>query len=88
MNIQLYVLTAFCIFGGLYFLIRNIKYLKNEDDFKAYLSTSPKGKAWVSKYGMEKTIELSKKYFLPLGCLISLLLLGVGVRNIIIMLQS
>jgi len=88
MNTQLYILTGLCIVGGLYFLIRNIKYYLNEDDLKAYLSTSNKGKAWVSKHGMDKTIDLSKKYFLPIGCIVSLCLLGVGIRNLVLILQA
>lgn len=81
------VLTAVCLFGGLYFFIRNVRMLMNETRLLDYLNTSPKGKAWIAKFGLEKTVSLSKKYFIPVGCVVSLALFGIGVRNLIVMFQ-
>jgi hypothetical protein len=52
-----------------------------------YLETSPKAKLWVNKFGIEKTASLTKSIFLPLGCLVGLGLLVVGLRGLYIYLQ-
>jgi hypothetical protein len=65
--------------AGSYFLIRNISHIRNEDKLKHYIETSPKAKLWVKKYGEEKIILLTKKYFLPLSILVSLAMLGMGI---------
>jgi uncharacterized membrane protein YbaN (DUF454 family) len=72
------ILPSILVVAGLYFMIRNIKYLRDQPELESYLATSPTGKAWCAKYGQEKTVELSNKYFLPLGIIVSVVMLLVG----------
>ncbi|MEN8134952.1 MAG: hypothetical protein ABFS18_05380 [Thermodesulfobacteriota bacterium] len=69
--------------AGAIFLIRNITHLLNEEKLRNYVENSPKAKLWVKKFGVEKTIILSRKIFLPLGILIACGLIGVGAWSII-----
>ena len=85
---EFYLLTAATFFGGIYFVIRNILMLKNDDRLVAYLETSPTGKAWVKKFGMEETMNKSKKLFLPLGCIMGGVLFVVGSRNLFIIVSQ
>jgi len=66
------ILPIILLLAGVYFLIRNVNYFKDESKLRNYLETSPKGKRWVNKFGLEKTVNLSKKYFLPLGIISSI----------------
>ena len=68
--------------AGGYFFIRNIIYIKNEEKMLMYLKTSPKAKFWVDKFGIEKTASLAKSIFLPLGSLIGLGLLFLGILSL------
>ena len=72
------IIPSILLIGGLYFLVRNIKYLRDQSELESYLATSPAGKAWLKKFGREKTIELSKKYFLPLGIVMAIVMIGIG----------
>jgi len=72
------IIPSILLIAGLYFLTRNIKFLRNSAELESYLATSPKGKLWVGKYGLEKTTELAKKYFVPLGIVIALAMVGIG----------
>ena len=73
--------------AGGFFLVRNIIHLTNKKKMMDYLETSPKAKLWVNKFGIEKTASLTKSIFLPLGCLVGLGLLVVGLRGLYIYLQ-
>jgi hypothetical protein len=77
-----------CIFAGSFFLYRNIRMLKEDGKLREYLEKSPKAKLWINKLGMEKTISLSKKYFLPLGCIVAATLLSVGIWSLSVTLIS
>ncbi|MCE2593490.1 hypothetical protein K6Y31_01495 [Motilimonas cestriensis] len=79
---QAYIITALCIIAGLFFLIRNLLFLINEERLKDYLKTSAKGIAWVQKYGMEKSIQHSKQTLIPIGCVIGLALFSFGLWNL------
>lgn len=63
---------------GAYFLARNIRYLRNQDALRDYVTTSPKAQHWLKLHGEEKTIELTRKYFLPLGVVAALVSLSIG----------
>ena len=76
------IIPALLTLAGGYFLIRNIMHLNNEDKLRHYVETSPKAKLWVKKFGEEKTLHLTKKYFLPLGILVSLGLVTVGIISL------
>ncbi|MEJ2032594.1 MAG: hypothetical protein P8Y63_06060 [Deltaproteobacteria bacterium] len=64
--------------AGAFFLVRNMILLRNEAKLANYIQTSPKAKLWVRKYGVDKTIELSKNLFLPLGMVVSTIMFCSG----------
>lgn len=72
------LISSILLFAGLYFLFRNIKLIRDSAELESYLATSPKAKLWVGKYGIERTTELAKKYFLPLGVIIAFAMVGIG----------
>lgn len=67
------------IIAGSYFLIRNISMIRNDEKLRKYLETSPKGKLWVNKIGLEKTMDRTKKIFLPLGIISAFAMLAYGI---------
>ncbi|NKB61379.1 MAG: hypothetical protein GKR95_04305 [Gammaproteobacteria bacterium] len=72
------IIPAVLLFGGFYFLGRNISFLRNQIKLGAYLETNPAGKRWVKHFGQEKAIELFRRYFLPVGIVIALAMIWVG----------
>jgi len=70
-----------------YFLIRNVRMLMNRELIERYLDRSPKAVYWVNKFGVEKTTELAKKYFLPAGIAVSCLMIGLGAWKLISLIQ-
>jgi hypothetical protein len=82
-----FLFPAIMIVVGVVFLIRNIVHLRNEEKLRSYLETSPKAKLWVKKFGIEKTMSLSKSIFLPVGCLVAAAMLGIGLWNMAILAQ-
>ncbi|AFM11983.1 hypothetical protein Turpa_1335 [Turneriella parva DSM 21527] len=82
------ILPTALILVSSYFLIRNLIHLRNEDKLKAYLQNSPKASLWVKKFGIERTMQLSKRYFLPIGILFSLGILGTAIWNLCILLNN
>lgn len=78
-----YVLPTVLVLAGTFFFIRNIIQLRNEEKLRRYLQTSPKAALWIKKLGVEKTVSLSKKVFLPIGCIISLVMVGIGVWSLL-----
>lgn len=83
---QALIINGRLLVAGLFFLSRNLLLLANESRLKSYLKTSPKGIAWVQKYGMEKAIQHSKQTLIPIGCIVGLALLGIGSYNLFRML--
>ena len=77
-----FIFPVIITLAGIFFLIRNIAHLKDETKLREYIEKSPKSKLWVKKFGVEKTMNLAKKYFLPLGILVSGCLLGVGLWSL------
>lgn len=75
--IEQYLLPVLCTLAGLYFLIRNIVFMRNETELRKYVETSPKARRWVEQHGLEGAIRMTRSY-LPLGLAMSALLLGVG----------
>ena len=68
---EAYIFPVITFLAGSYFLFRNISHLRDEGKLRHYVETRPKAKLWVRKFGVEKTIALSKRIFLPLGILVS-----------------
>ena len=85
---ETYIFPIIALLAGGYFLFRNISYLRNEEKLRHYVETSPKAKLWVNKFGIEKTIDLSKKTFVPLGIVVSCILLLVGAWGIYNLIQT
>ncbi|MDA3900285.1 MAG: hypothetical protein PF637_07175 [Spirochaetes bacterium] len=79
---ETYFLPIISIVAGVFFIVRNVIFLRNEGKLRKYLESSPKAKLWVSKFGVEKTVSLSKKIFLPLGCVIGTALLITGIWSL------
>ncbi len=76
---HLLIMPAILTLAGTYFLIRNVYYLRNDEALEKYILTTPKAKLWLKKFGQDKTMEYSRKYFLPIGIVVSLALLSMGV---------
>ena len=76
------IIPTLVTIAGLYFMVRNIVLLRDESKLKDFLNNDPRGKFWASKLGQEKLEELSRKYLLPLGIVISLGMLGVGIWSL------
>jgi len=85
MQTYFYLFPIICILAGGYFLIRNIVHLRNESKLRRYLETSAKAKRWVNRFGVEKTVLISRKVFLPLGCVISIGLILIGLWSLTLM---
>lgn len=83
-----YVLPTVLVLAGTFFFIRNIIQLRDEEKLRRYLQTSPKAALWIKKLGVEKTVSLSKKVFLPLGCIISLTMVAIGVWSLLSLLTA
>ena len=73
------MLSGLLILIGSFFLIRNFIFFIDERKLIADLEKSYKGKLWINKFGLKKTISLSKYIFIPLGSFISIIFLAVGV---------
>ena len=78
----LLLMLVWATLGGAYFLSRNLICLKNPDKLEQYLRTDPRGRYWSKKLGEERTLQLTKKYFLPLGIVMACILLVVGLRGL------
>lgn len=76
------ILSILLTLIGSYFLFRNAVQFRDENKLRAYLETSPKARLWVNRLGMEKTVSLSKFLFIPLGIVISIVLIGTGLCGI------
>jgi len=85
---EVLVLNVLVTIAGAYFFVRNVGYLRNPDKLESYLATSPKAKMWVSKFGQEKTADLTRRYFLPLGIVVAAALLILGFRNLYVLLPA
>jgi hypothetical protein len=72
------VLPALMIVAGLYFGLRNIRLLLSEAALRDYMQSSPKGAAWVARFGIERATKMAKGITVPLGIVVSLALVGMG----------
>jgi hypothetical protein len=69
--------------AGTFFFIRNITHMRDEEKLRHYVQTSPKAQLWVKKYGEEKTIEICRRTFLPLGTLVAALMVIFAISMLI-----
>jgi|GEM_PF-4897858 hypothetical protein len=77
--------TIVILILAIYVTTISVKSLVNPEDLDYYLRTSHKAKYIVEKYGIEKSKELSKKYFIPLSLVICVIMFGVVVRNLFVL---
>ena len=75
-------LSAILILVGLYFGARNLRLLRDNDALRQYISASPKAAAWVQRYGVDGAMKLAKETFIPLGLLMCVALIGVGLWSL------
>jgi len=52
--------------------------INNKEKMRQYLNKSPKGKLWVTKFGIEKTMKYAKTIFLPIGIIVATTLIVLG----------
>ena len=64
-------LSVVLVIVGIYFGLRNIRFLRNEAALREYMQNSPKAALWVRKYGLDGATKIARKSFLPLGLVIS-----------------
>jgi hypothetical protein len=67
---------------GAFYLVQNIRHLRNPEKLVDYMRTSPKAALWVNSFGEERAVVLARKCFLPVGTLIALSFLMIGLRNL------
>ncbi len=72
MNQKIDFIGIIFFIAGVLFLARNIIYYFKPQSLKNYIEKSLKAQIWKNKFGMEKTIKLSKFVFLPLGIIVSI----------------
>lgn len=68
---------------GVVTLIRNVAMLRDEAKLVAYIETSPKAALWRNKLGVERTVGLARRVFLPVGSLVALALIGFGALQLV-----
>lgn len=73
------ILTIFLIVIGLFFIIRNVRYLIYPATLERYLKNSHKGQMWASKFGYEKTLALYRSVLVPVGLAFGLVFAGTGI---------
>jgi hypothetical protein len=57
--------------------------LRDETKLRQYVETSPKAALWRKRYGVERTADLSRRYFLPLGLGVSALFAVIGATGLV-----
>lgn len=67
------------IVAGVIGLYTAIKFMKDPKFAKNYIETSPKAWLWRKIFGVEKAIEITKKVFAPLGIILSIALIILGI---------
>ena len=67
------------IIGGIYFGIRNLRFLRNDDALRTYMQTSQKARVWVQKRGLEDATRITRRVFIPIGIVASCAMVSVGI---------
>lgn len=73
------ILALILVLGGVYFLIRNVRLLHNENALREYMQSNPKAAYWVKKYGLDGAMKLTHETFLPFGIAAACGMVGLGV---------
>ncbi len=72
------IFAIFVLIVGIFYLYKIIRSYKNPEYLKKYIETSPKALIWRKKFGVEKAVTITRKYFLPLGFIVSIGLISYG----------
>lgn len=76
------LLSLLLVAGGIYFGLRNVRLLRSDDALRDYVRSSPKAALWVSKYGLDGAMKMTRETFLPIGLLVSAGMVALGVWNL------
>ncbi len=79
---QALIINALLIAAGLYFGIRNLRLLASEDKLRNYITTSPKARGWVQKYGVDESIKMARRTTVPIGLVVALAMFCFGLWNL------
>ncbi|WP_371185431.1 hypothetical protein [Thalassotalea maritima] len=71
-----------CMLAGSFFVVRNLLHILHQDKLLHYLNTSPKAICLVKHVGIDKAATIAKRYLLPIGMLVGLAILGVGITSL------
>lgn len=77
------IVPVITIAAGIYFFFRNIALWRDEEKLASYVQNSPRARPWVEKFGVDRTIHLMKRVLLPMGMVIAVLLLGIGIWTLL-----
>lgn len=76
------VIPVVTIIAGIYFLVRNIRLLRDEKKLAEYIQTSRRAKPWVDRFGANRATEIARRYLLPMGVVIAAILLSIGIWSL------
>jgi hypothetical protein len=82
------LLPTILMLAGLYFAVRNFRFLKNPHALHEYMRKSPSAHRWVEKYGIEAATKMAKDSFVPFGIVLSSLAFLFGAWNLVRVLIS
>lgn len=71
------------VLAGTYFIIRNVRLLRDDDYLTNYLQKSHKGQRYVKEHGLEKAFQQTRRVYAPLGLVVSCLLATLGLLKIL-----
>ncbi|MCB1634309.1 MAG: hypothetical protein KDI51_06925 [Xanthomonadales bacterium] len=75
---EVLIYSIFSLAAGAYFLVRNIRLMRDENALREYLSKSPKALVWVQKYGVEGAMRMARDSSLRLGLVMAVGLMVAG----------
>ena len=78
------IYSSLLVGAGIVGLFFSVKALRNPTFARMHVETSPKVWLWRKYFGVEKALIMTKKIFLPLGIVISLGLIVVGILFLIV----
>jgi hypothetical protein len=74
-----YLYAIVSIIVGIVAFVIAVRLIRNPLYLRSYVERSPKAYLWKKKYGVDKTMELTKHYFAPVGIVVSIILILVGI---------
>ncbi len=77
------IIPTICLLAGIYFFVRNIRLLMDQDRLAQFLATDPRGQFWAKRIGEERMFSISKNFFLPIGLVVSFILFSIGAWSLL-----